>query len=276
MKKAICQQPPLPMLAPGEVHIWLASLEQLPGSMQQFLSTLSPDEQERAARFSFEKDRRRFIAARGILRALLGQYLHMPAETLRFIYNAHRKPALSSEMRHGLCFNLSHSHELALYAFAYEREMGVDIEYMRPLARDEQSLLAKRCFSQSEYAAFCALPVSLQRKAFFNGWTRKEAYIKARGKGLSIPLNSFDVSLVPGEPAALLASRESPHTVTDWTLCALPVPADYTAALMIQGREWRGCYWWWGETEAPLQANQKRGTEVSPAVAECSSVFPLF
>lgn len=247
MEKAICQQPTMLALAPGEVHIWLASLEQSPGSVQQFLSTLSPDEQARAARFSFEKDRRRFIVARGILRALLGRYLHVPAGTLRFAYNAHRKPALLPETHPALCFNLSHSHELALYAFAYEREIGVDIEYMRSLADDDYILLAKRCFSQSEYAMLCALPEALRRQAFFNGWTRKEAYIKACGKGFSIPLNSFEVSLVPGEPAALLASREAPHTVTDWSLCALPVPAAYTAALMVQGREWRGCYQRWGK-----------------------------
>lgn len=242
MEKAIYQQPPMLTLEPGEVHIWLASLEQPPENMQQFLSTLSPDEQARAARFFFEKDRRRFIAARGILRALLSRYLRVPAGTLRFAYNAYRKPALLSETHPVLCFNLSHSHELALYAFAYEREIGVDIEYMRSLAGNDYSLLAKRCFSQSEYATLCALPESLRRQAFFNGWTRKEAYIKACGKGLSIPLSSFEVSFVPGEPAALLASREAPHTVTDWSLCALPVPADYTAALMVQGREWRGCY----------------------------------
>lgn len=247
MEKAIYQQPPMFILAPGEVHIWLASLEQPPGSMQQFQSTLSPDEQARAARFSFDKDRRRFIAARGILRALLGRYLHVPAETLRFIYNAHRKPALPPETHPVLCFNLSHSYELALYAFACEREIGVDIEYMRSLTSNDYILLAKRCFSQSEYAALCALPESLQRQAFFNGWTRKEAYVKARGKGFSIPLNSFEVSLVPGEPVALLTSREAPHTVTDWSLRALPVPADYTAALMVQGREWRGYCQWWGE-----------------------------
>ena len=106
--------------------------------------------------------------------------------------------------------------------------------------------MAKRHFSSGEYATFSALPESLQKQAFFNCWTRKEAYIKARGKGLSIPLDAFDVSLSPNEPAALLASREAPHTVTDWSLCELTVPPDYVAALMIEGHECRYSYWQWG------------------------------
>lgn len=248
MENDICWQPPSTLaLAPGEVHIWLASLEQPPECVQQFLDTLAPDERARAARFYFEKDRRHFIVARGILRALLSSYVQVPATSLRFAYNAYGKPALEFPATSpALCFNLAHSHEMALYAFVYKRELGVDIEYMRLLAADEYISLAQHHFSPSEYATLRALPESVQKQAFFNCWTRKEAYIKARGKGLSIPLDSFDVSLAPDKPAELLASREAPHTVNAWSLHTLTMPSDYAAALMTAGREWRCCYRQWG------------------------------
>ena len=121
---------------------------------------------------------------------------------------------------------------LALYAFAYERAIGVDIEYMRPLSSGEYIDLARHFFSPGECATLDSLPESARRQAFFNCWTRKESYIKARGMGLSIPLDSFDVSLAPAEPAALLASRDAPDTVANWSLRALTVPADYAAALL--------------------------------------------
>lgn len=248
MEKDVCWQPPSTLaLAADEVHIWLASLEQPAECVQQFLATLAPDERTRAARFYFEKDRRHFIVARGILRALLGSYLQMSASDLHFTYNPYGKPALGL-LAHSpaLSFNLSHSHEMALYAFTYGREIGVDIEYMRPLALDEYLQLAQHHFSPREYATLRARPAAERKQAFFNCWTRKEAYIKARGKGLALPLDSFDVSLAPNEPAELLASREAPYTVTDWTLRALMVPNEYAAALMAEGRAWQVCYWEWG------------------------------
>ena len=249
MEKDVCWQPPSTLVLAGdEVHIWLASLEQPAERVRQLLATLSPDERERAERFYFEKDRRHFVVARGILRALLGSYLQMPAPSLHFTYNPYGKPTLDLPGRSpALSFNLSHSHERALYAFAYGREIGVDIEYMRPLAFDEYLELAKHHFSSREYATLSALPEAEHKQAFFNCWTRKEAYIKARGKGLSLPLGSFDVSLAPNEPAELLASREAPYTVTDWSLRVLTAPNEYAAALMAEGRAWRVRYWKWGE-----------------------------
>lgn len=249
MEKNVYWQPPSALaLAADEIHVWLAPLEQPVECVQQFLTTLAPDERERAARFYFEKDRRHFIVARGILRALLGGYLQVPASSLHFTYNPYGKPILDLPDRSpALSFNLSHSHEMALYAFTYGREIGADIEYMRPLAFDEYLQLAQHHFSPRECATLRALPAAERKQAFFNCWTRKEAYIKARGKGLSLPLDSFDVSLAPNEPAELLASREAPYTVTDWTLRALTVPNEYAAALMAEGRSWHVRYWKWGE-----------------------------
>lgn len=198
-------------------------------------------------RFFFEKDRRRFIVARGILRALLGHYLQVPATTLCFAYNAYGKPSLQSPaVQPALYFNLAHSHEMALYAFSYGREAGVDIEYMRDLALDDYLLMARNHFSPGEYTRLLALPESARKQAFFNCWTRKEAYIKARGMGLSIPLDTFDVSFVPGEPAALLASREAPYTVNSWSLSIPSAPPDYAAALVVTERAWQERPHRWG------------------------------
>jgi 4'-phosphopantetheinyl transferase len=248
MEKNVCWQIPASLtLAPTEVHIWLASLEQPPDCVRHFLNTLSLDEQTRAARFIFEKDRRRFTVARGILRSLLGHYLQTPAATLSFAYNAYGKPSLQTPtVQPTLCFNLSHSYELALYAFTYERELGIDIEYMRDLAMDDYLLMARSHFSSSEYATLRSLPESLHKQAFFNCWTRKEAYIKTRGMGISIPLDTFDVSLAPDEPAALLASREAPHTVAAWSLSTPMVPPDYAAALIVEGHTWHSSLRQWG------------------------------
>lgn len=247
MEKNACWQPPSTLaIAPSEVHVWLASLEQPLECVQQLRETLSADEETRATRFYFEKDRRHFIVARGILRALLACYLQATAAELRFAYNEYGKPVLQfPERQPALNFNLSHSHELALYAFAYERAIGVDIEYMRPLSSGEYIDLARHFFSPGECATLDSLPESARRQAFFNCWTRKESYIKARGMGLSIPLDSFDVSLAPAEPAALLASRDAPDTVANWSLRALTVPADYAAALLAGGHEWSVCYREW-------------------------------
>ncbi|HEY0753466.1 MAG TPA: 4'-phosphopantetheinyl transferase superfamily protein [Ktedonobacteraceae bacterium] len=226
-------------LTVADVHVWQASLEQPGEYIQRFLQTLAPDEQTRAARFFAEKDRRHFIAARGILRLLLGHYLQMPAAEIAFAYNAYGKPALQSPAPQlALCFNLSHSHEMALYAFALGREVGIDIEYMRDMAMDDVLAIAQNHFSSDEYATLHALPASLRKQGFFNCWTRKEAYIKTRGLGLTIPLDSFDVSLMPGEPALLLTSNEAPHTVASWSLATPAVPLNYAAALMVEGHDY--------------------------------------
>lgn len=248
MEKNGSWQPPSSlMLGSDEVHLWLAPLEQPPASVHYFLSTLAPDEQKRAMRFVFEKDRRHFTVARGILRALLGHYLRVPAATICFTYNAYGKPSLQSPaVPPALCFNLAHSHEMALYAFSYGRESGVDIEYMRDLALDDYLLMARNHFSPGEYTRLLALPESARKQAFFNCWTRKEAYIKARGMGLSIALDTFDVSFVPDEPAALLSSREAPYTVNSWSLSIPSVPSDYAAALVVTDRAWQERAYRWG------------------------------
>lgn len=238
-----------PTLSHNDLHIWRAALEQSDQLVEHLRTLLSTDEQDRAARFYFAKDRRHFVVARGILRTLLGQYLGIPASAISFCYNNYGKPALDElglPVPHNtLRFNLSHSHQLALYAFSYEREIGIDVEHMRPLSISECEMLAEHSFSSSERACLRALSGEIKREAFFACWTRKEAYIKARGRGLAIELDQFDVSLTPGEPAILLASREDPEAVAHWSLRDLPVASEYAGAVMVEGDDWSASYWQW-------------------------------
>lgn len=207
--------------------------------MEKFLSTLAPDEHSRAEQFYFEKDRKHFIVARGFLRLILSRYLKTDASQLRFGYGTYGKPTLNwgEQRRGGIRFNLSHSHGIALCIVAYGREIGVDIEYIRADLASEQ--IARRFFSPREVEALCALSFRAQVRAFFNCWTRKEAYIKATGRGLSQPLDSFDVSLTPGEPAALLRTGEDQQEeeAVRWTLCELEVEHDYAATVAVEGGE---------------------------------------
>ncbi len=234
-------------LSENEVHVWRASLNAPLAVIQNLQLSLTTDEATKAKRFHFEKHRNHFIVARGLLRTILSRYLDIDPHQLRFCYNAYGKPSLDpSSHKSTLNFNLSHSHDLALYAFTYSRQVGIDIEYMR--ANVEYEELAKRFFSPDENAILHALPEAFKQEAFFNCWTRKEAYIKARGKGLSIPLESFDVSLRPGEPAALLNSREDPQETTRWSLQELKPGLGYAGALAVEGSGWHLHCWQWHES----------------------------
>lgn len=231
-----------PPLAVGEVHLWRASLSQSHDVLRRLHSTLAPDEREKAARYHFPRHRDHYIAARGMLRRLVGRYLARPPESLQFSYGAHGKPSLDgAQAAEDLHFNLSHSHELALYAFARGRELGVDVEHMRADFAGEE--IAARFFSAREVDMLRALPAEARTPAFFNCWTRKEAYIKARGEGLSHPLDAFDVSLVPGAPAALLGTRGDPLELTRWSLHALDVGEAYAAAVAVQGTDYALRLW---------------------------------
>ena len=228
-----------------EVHVWCAALD-LPGdAVQRFWPLLAADESSRASRYVFARDRTHFVVARGLLRVILGGYVNLEPAALRFVYGAHGKPALAHDPGGvALRFNLSHSGSFALYAVTRQRELGIDIERVRPEFAREGGI-AERFFSPREVAALRALPLSLQATAFFACWSRKEAYIKARGLGLAIPLESFDVSLTPGEPAALLHTADGPQETSRWAMQELaPVPG-YAAALAVAGHDWRLRCWRW-------------------------------
>lgn len=231
-------------LAGDEVHVWRARLDVPPTRAERLLGLLARDERERAERFHFQRDRDRFIAARGLLRSILGGYLNVEPGSLRFDYGARGKPSLAPEHNpEGLRFNVSHSQGVALFAVARGRELGVDVE--RVSARVACEEIAARFFSARESARLFELPEGLRAEAFFNCWTRKEAYIKARGEGLALPLDLFDVSLVPGEPAALLENRIAPEEVSRWSLLELTPWPRFAAAIAVEGRGWRLKCWHW-------------------------------
>ena len=227
-------------LSSGEVHVWRAALEQPPEVQESFLCTLDADEQTRAGRFHFEKHRRRFIVGRGVLRLLLGRYLDLRPEDVRFAYGPYGKPALDAAHHAAtLRFNASHSHELAVYAFAQDHDVGIDVEYIKDDFATEE--IAERFFSASEVQALRALRVEQRAAAFFRCWTRKEAYIKAIGSGLSHPLDQFDVTLAPNEPAALLRDHRDPDASAGWEMFNLDVAAGYVGALAVRTKGKRLC-----------------------------------
>lgn len=214
----------MPSCPTDEVHVWSIGLDRPDASVRRLAELLAPDERARAERFVFPRDRRRFTVARAALRTILGVYLAREPAGLVFGYGPRGKPRIDAEIE----FNLAHSHELALCAVA-RRPVGIDLEHRRPIA--EVARLAETAFSPPERAVLLALPESARADAFFACWTRKEAYVKARGDGLYLPLDGFDVSL--GEPAALLANRLDPAEPARWALYSLAPAADYVGALAV-------------------------------------------
>lgn len=227
-------------LTEDEVHVWRVSLDAPPAAWTSLQQVLSSEEIQRSQKFYFEKDRRRWAVAHGVLRILLGSYLDADPTTLQFVSNAHGKPAVASG---GISFNIAHSADLALFAFSATRQVGVDVEYMRVGIDYEE--IARSFFSDYENEQLRALPSSLQAEAFYLCWSRKEAYIKARGKGLALPLSQFDVTLTPGEPALLVACREDDVAVHHWSLQALSPGAGYAGALAVEGEHWALSCWQW-------------------------------
>jgi 4'-phosphopantetheinyl transferase len=226
------QGPSSPSLQSGDVHVWRVDLEQPEAVVQQFRSTLEPDEIFRADRFHFEKGRRAFTVSHGFLRSVISRYLEAKPEALRFSYGPYGKPALDGEHKDAtLRFNMSHSRAVGLVALTKSKELGVDVEYIRADFASED--IARRFFSPREVETFNALPKEHQVAAFFRCWARKEAYIKAIGRGLSQPLDGFDVTLAPDvTPALLHADEDDPSR---WTLTDIDVDNDYSAALVVEG-----------------------------------------
>jgi 4'-phosphopantetheinyl transferase len=196
---------------------------------------------KRAERFVFQRDRDSFIIARGVLRRILAYYLGTEPTLLRFSYNDYGKPrVLTAEP---VQFNLSHSHNLATIAIALNRSVGIDIERIRPIADAEQ--LAEHFFSREEIRVFRALPAHLKQAAFFRCWTRKEAYIKARGMGLSFPLDAFTVPLTSGGPVRPAYTQQDLEAASDWSLRGLCPGAGYVGALVVEGKDLQVKRWQW-------------------------------
>ena len=232
------------ILADHEVHVWRAQLELPLSQVQRLRGLLTDDELDRANRFSFEIDRQRFIAARGILRSILSRYIPIYPGHLRFYYNQYGKPFLAPQFSSCLLtFNLSHSGNMALYAITRNMEIGVDVERVRSDFEYEE--IAKRFFSVGEVAVLRTIPTAEKLEAFYHCWTRKEACLKAHGKGLSLPLDSFEVSLAPWDPPMLLNTKDEFQEHSLWTLSDLNPGIGYMGALAVKGIGCRFKYWEW-------------------------------
>ncbi len=233
-------------LGADDAHVWRASLDQPAKVITKLAPLLSQDEYQRAMRYYRPVDRDRFIVGRGILRKIISAYLSLPPGQLRFTYNEYGKPAVSDDQNdRALNFNLSHSAELILYAVTRGRVVGIDIEYIR---KDFATLeIAEHFFSKDEVAALKSLPTDQRTTGFFNCWSRKEAFIKAKGMGVSYPLDRFSVSLAPGEPPALLKVDDDEREVARWKMYELKPGAGYAAAMIA--------------TEPPVTLKQRHWSE---------------
>jgi 4'-phosphopantetheinyl transferase len=227
-------------LLPQDVHVWRTWLDHEPGCIERLGATLSHDERARANRFHFDRDRSRFVAARATLRAILGRYLQCDPAALAFGYGAKGKPFLAAPRAIDMRFNVSHADALAVYAVSNGRDIGVDVER---IDRRVDVRIADRFFSQHERAALRSTTAARVTEAFFAIWTRKEAYIKGKGEGLSLRLDAFDVSI--GEPAALLRSDDHPDDAQRWQLVNLSPAPDYTGALAVEGGDCTVARWAW-------------------------------
>jgi 4'-phosphopantetheinyl transferase len=233
-------------LTADEVHVWRASLRPPPHALAALEAHLSDDERARAARFRFPEHRTAFVAGRGVQRQILSRYAGLPPHALVYAETKYGKQSLAgAAAAAGIRYNVSNSGDLALFAVTLGREIGVDLERIRPMPDGLD--IAQRFFSAPENEIFAGLAAdeAVRDLAFFNCWTRKEAYIKAVGEGLSMPLDRFDVSFAPGEPARLLRTRGNADEAARWSMLELHPGPGYVGALAVEGDGWRPVLFDW-------------------------------
>ena len=214
-------------------NVVMARLDLKSETVRASAALLSDMERQRASRFAFDRDRRRFTVARAWLRQLLAARLGVRPESVELVNGAHGKPALArccanSDLR----FNVSHSDDVAVYAFSCGREIGIDVEAIRVLQDADD--IAARFFSRRENEAYLALDPPDRPRGFFNCWTRKEAFVKALGDGLHYPLDRFDVSLAPGEPARILRVAEIHGDDCGWRMDSVFPAPGFVAAVVLE------------------------------------------
>ena len=225
-------------LPDSDIHIWCTPLNVSQEDLSHYISLLSLDEKTRAERFYFEKDRNHFIVGRGLLRTLISRYLEMNPAQIEFVYEDHGKPALKPVLQDKtLGFNLSHSKDLALYAFSWDRKVGVDVEHIHPMPDIDD--FAERFFSSRESAYINSLSGQQKEAVFFKLWTCKEAFLKANGNGLTLPINEVEISLETESSVRLQSIGKEKEQTAHWRLEIFnPVPG-YQAALAVEGYEGR-------------------------------------
>jgi 4'-phosphopantetheinyl transferase len=221
-----------PTLTDNQVHVWRANLDLPTVTIEELAAILSSDEIERANRFHFSKDRKRFIAARSILRQLLGNYLQITPDKLEFEYSDRGKPRLSASMPNSsLQFNVSHSHEYALYGFIYDQAIGVDIEYLREMS--DAVKIAERFFSPREFKLIASYPKEQQHQVFFKFWTAKEAYLKATGTGLAGSIADVEISLDHTKSPKLLTIQGNKTAAASWSMYSCIPANNYLATIAV-------------------------------------------
>ena len=222
------------------IDVWRSDIELSKSEIESYYESLSDEEKTRAGLFTFPDKRKEFIVTRGLLRAALACLTKVPAKSFEFSYSKDKKPFLNSTEWKGLAFNVSHSHGQALVALTRNRQLGIDIEYIRKDV--DFNKLAKRFFSENEYKALLDYEGETVR-AFFSTWTRKEAFVKAIGKGIAFGLAEFDVNVDPDAPAELLATRWQAEDAQKWRLGSLVCVENYAATVAADGAEFALRYW---------------------------------
>lgn len=225
-------------LSADDVHVWCVSLDRASQNLSKLKSLLSPDEIVRAYRFHFEKDRNYFIISHGFLRSILGEYLGIEPSHVKYCYGSYGKPMVDIVYQDKILqFSFSHSHNLALCAITWDKLIGVDIEYIRPIP--ESVCIAEQFFLPNENAVIGSLPFGQRQDAFFRFWTCKEAYLKAIGYGMTKPLSDPEISMLPGDLVQLVSVHGSRCEADLWQMeTLLPFPG-YLAALAVQGHGWQ-------------------------------------
>ena len=228
------------VLREGEVHVWLANLELEIYAMPKFLRDLSLTERTRAQRLQFDHDRRRFVIAKGLLRNLLGGYMGMKPNEIQFTMGPSGKPEIAQRLQTShdpIHFNQAHSGHLGIYAFCRNRRVGVDIEEVRPFPDMDQ--IASLLFSTQEMAVFQSLSTKERQRAFFSAWTHKEAFVKALGKGLTLPLNHFEMSRAHGSLSRIVQNHDHSAKSLEWFVKDIPVSTQFSAAVCVEGEGWQ-------------------------------------
>lgn len=227
--------PIISTLGEDEIHIWQADLDLPSFQIQKNFEKLSIDEREKANSYYFEKDRNRYIARRGILRQILGNYLNEEPRRLEFRLEKNNKPVLESgNGNNAIHFNITHSNGVGLFALCRSGEIGVDLEWLGNHVDCEE--IRKRFWSDRENKEWRLLSEGEKREAFFNVWTCKEAFLKARGEGLSRPLDTFDISLFPSDSSRLLAIDGDPVEAFQWQVHNFKTLSGYAAAFAVKSR----------------------------------------
>jgi 4'-phosphopantetheinyl transferase len=224
-------------LQPGEVHVWRISLEEARQHLEEFRQLLSEDERLRALRFRFPQPAEAFTTSRGMLRMMLGKYLNLPPEAVEIEYEEKGKPVVNAP----ISFNITHSADEMLMAFCRDRMVGIDLEQLRPMP--DLHSIAQRFFSELENRLLQSLPNDSRIEAFFNCWTRKEAYLKAVGDGFTQPSDKFSVSLIPDDPPQLIDVEGKPYEPARWSFEVFRPLQDYVAAIAVEGQKnWQILY----------------------------------